>query len=1027
MRMAALLGLALSLAAQEKLDTGDIAGTVTDAAHQAIAGASITAIESGRGIRLHAQSGPGGGYRLTLLPPGLYRVEFDMPGFAHRAAEGVSVSVGGTIRLDQALSPASAEFTITVSADLPAIDGERTQQATLIDSSRIENLPINRRDYMDFVLLSPGVVDTTQLADSADFRVPSTPTSNLGFAGSTGRGNTFTVDGVENNGSSGNVRPSLSQDAVQEFQVNRGNYSAEFGGAYGGAVNIVSKSGSNAFHGALFGYLRDRDLEARNFFDPGRSAFTRVQAGASAGGPIRRDRTFFFAAVERLQLQQTIFVPILEDPGVLSQLSTSQQSLLAYLRNANPGAAAAMAAVLNPGANPQVVKLFDTNSGVFPFTSGSTQVSARLDHQFSPRHNFFLRANLTAETDRNSQFGALEGLNAGLFKQYWDGGFAAQEIFRISPRWTGVTRLAFAYDRYTVLPNDPYGPALDITGSGLFGRNIQTPSDQRDRHFDAQEILNYTIARHAFKFGADFNPVRNESDPQVFFGGEFIFAQALPVSLILDGIAGSGYSAQLGAAQPSLASALSDPISAVQAYNLGLPVAYVQGFGNPRQDNVEQRYSGCVEDSFRPRENWTLTAGLRYQHEGNQHLHSQDRAAPRFGFAWTPRHRADWVVRGGFGVFQSVVDFYAVYSAEGLRRPDLSLVEVPITGVPVTNPMTGQPLTSVDIYRTLAAEGIFGKRSIEYRDMAQFGIPAGFRFPITGSVSSDFRNPYSEQASFEVEHSFGSLAVSAAYNFNRGLHIPRTFDSNLYQAGTRPDGWPIFGTINPNLANNYIMSSTANSYYDALVLQANRRFLRHWAVNVHYTWSKSIDDVTDYDMDFMPQNQFDARADRALSPFHRGHVLVATAVMESPVTGAGTRARLLGGWTVSLVSEAMSFQPFNVLTGYDNVGDGQENTHRPLGAGRDIGIGPNLFTLDGRVQRVWRPRLDSSLRVAFIAEGFNLPNRTNFQSVNNVVGALTLAQLPHPLVGNAGDPAQPLSFTAARDPRQFQLALRISF
>jgi hypothetical protein len=254
-------------------------------------------------------------------------------------------------------------------------------------------------------------------------------------------------------------------------------------------------------------------------------------------------------------------------------------------------------------------------------------------------------------------------------------------------------------------------------------------------------------------------------------------------------------------------------------------------------------------------------------------------------------------------------------------------------------------------------------------------------------------------------------------------------DHNLYLAGTRPDGNPIFGRYNPAIFANFVVESTGNSFYHALTLQLEKRLRRYASIHAHYTFSKAIDDVSDFDPDFAPHNQLDARAERALSTFHQQHRFVGSAVFETPAAPTSVSAvrRLAGGWTLSPVLRANSFRPFNVLAGFDNLGDGQVNTHRPLGAGRNIGIGPNYFSIDGRVARSFLLRSDSRWRLQFVAEVFNLLNRTNFEAVNNIVGSTPLTALPRPIEGRRGNPIEPLSFTSAGDPRQFQFGLKVSF
>jgi hypothetical protein len=257
--------------------------------------------------------------------------------------------------------------------------------------------------------------------------------------------------------------------------------------------------------------------------------------------------------------------------------------------------------------------------------------------------------------------------------------------------------------------------------------------------------------------------------------------------------------------------------------------------------------------------------------------------------------------------------------------------------------------------------------------------------------------------------------LSVGYTFNRGAHLVRNLDRNLYYAGRRPDDQPIFGFYNPSILQNNVLESTANSFYHALVVQAARRLSRRVAFNTHYTSSKAMDEVTDFNSDWQPHDQLNARAERALSSFHQSHRFVFNGVFEAP-----------GAFIVSPVVVASSGRPFNVLAGFDNLGDNHPTTHRPLRAGRNIGRGPDYFTIDLRLARRF-PFGDGGKAVDFTAEGFNLLNRTNFRSINNTVGAVALEDLPRPIEGQRGSPTSPLSFTSAFDPRQFQFGVKIAF
>ncbi|MBI3280747.1 MAG: carboxypeptidase regulatory-like domain-containing protein, partial [Acidobacteria bacterium] len=393
---------------QSQISSGDITGTVTDPSGSAVAKAKITASESDRGITRSAQTNAAGEFRIPLVPPGLYRVRIEAPGFAAKLIDGVEVRVGDTVVVPGELSLSQVETEISVTAGVPTVEAERTQQSTTIQSQQIHNLPINRRNYLDFALLTPAA-ETNDMVDGTDFRVVQTPQSGLSFGGGNGRGNAFAVDGVENYVNSGGVRPSVSQEAANEFQINRNSFSAEFGGAFGGVVNIVTRSGSNEVHGNVFGFLRHKNIQARNFFDPGKSSFTRSQAGATLGAPLARDRTFVFLAFERLDRNEANFVPILDDPTVFSRLTASQQQLFDFFSAAPSPELRGLAAIgrqaLLTTSYPRTLEMFRRNSGNFPYFEDATQFSFRLDHHFNDSHHTFMRGNLTGDFSRNAQLG----------------------------------------------------------------------------------------------------------------------------------------------------------------------------------------------------------------------------------------------------------------------------------------------------------------------------------------------------------------------------------------------------------------------------------------------------------------------------------------------------------------------------------------------------------------------------------------------------------------------------------------------
>jgi hypothetical protein len=1011
----------LPAAAQLTTDSGVLAGAVTDPQGKAVTNAAIKVSGRSEESRVTAEDGT---YRFPRLLPGVYRVQTAAPGFMP-VTEEVAVVVGETVTLNIRLEVGANNFSVTVSAQTPAVDFERSQQASVIGQERIEELPVNERNFLTFALLTPGVVSTTTIADSSDFRVRVAPSSELSFAGSNGRGNVISVDGISLNGATGNVRPALPQVAVQEFQVNRNSYSAEYGGASGGVVNMVTRAGANDRHGEVFGLLRNRAIQARNYFDPVKSGFTRVQSGADMSGHLVKDRTFFFAGFEALNRHETVFVPILSDPGILNRLTDSQQQLVTYLQSAGGAFAplgASLQSTLTPSTNPAVPAIFRSNSGTFPFSGVQEQGSFRIDHRLDEKQSLFFRASISHQNLDNTRFGALSGLSNGNSTRWDDATFVLADTEQFNPRWLGVTRLSWARSRFFILPNDAIGPELIIDGYADFRRNYVYPFNQVQRYIQAQQSFSYTSRRHSLKFGVDIHPVRNSSDIETFFGGRFLFGEGIPLSTLLDGQS-PGLSATLRQTLPaSLVPAVDAPITALQAYSLGLPLAYFEGFGNKLYLRWHTTESTFIQDSWRVSPKLTLDFGLRQDFDAPPDVSTTNTFSPRFGFAWSP-FKSDTVIRGGYGIFREMMNVGVAFSQTELNRKDFTLIIVPITGVPgLINPATKQPVTSVDIYQSLLARGILGHRQPQIADLAPLGIPPGLPSPTGGGVEGNYIDPYSHQASLEIERGFGQLALGISGELSRALHVWRDRDQNLVQLGTQPNGWPIFGRKNPNYYNLLYEESAGNSSYAAMVLHAGKRMSHHWALNAHFTWSKALDDVTDFTLEYMAQNQFDERAEHGLSLFHQKYRFVGMGIFESPAVG-----RLFSGWRFSPIASANSFRPFNVLTGVDNVGDGETTTHRPLGLGRNVGIGPNYFSIDTRLSRQFRFGKDSPVKAEVIAECFNILNRTNFQAVNDIVGDIPLSALPTRIVGTRASPTTPLAYTAAYDPRQFQFGVRISF
>lgn len=1025
----ALALLFTGVACAQSKTTGTLTGTVTDQTDASIPGAKITLTNTATGRVFEAMSDERGQYSLPLLPPGVYDLKIDKPGFGSQSRKDVVLTVGEVAVLDFKLVVGGSTQMVEVQADLPVIETERVQQSTTINEQAVRNLPINRRDYLSFALLAPGIADSSALADANSFRVKQTPTSGLSFYGSNGRGNSISVDGGESNDAGGGVRPTVSQEAVQEFQINRTNYSAEHGQARGGVIDIVTKAGANTLHGSAFGFFRHQSLDATNPFaialQPDNSLVRvkpdsdRQQLGATFGGPIAKDKTFYFLSYEQLRRRESNAVPVLTDFSIF-QPTPAQQAILANL----PATAAAQLrdSLTSP---PSTIEMFKRNSGVFPFQTDQYQGLTRLDHRFNDANQLTFRFNITQSFETNQNVAALVGFSRGFVSDTFDTTALAAWTHTFTPSLINEARAQFNYYNPVVSTNDPFGPALEISGFGFFNRDRFLPSNVITRREDMSDVVTWVKGSHTLRLGVNALIRENHSDSKTFFSGRFTFG-ILP---------GSFVNTALG----------TTPITALQAFNLGLAQSYQQGFGDPVVRAIYPLYAGFVQDTWRVRPNLTLNLGLRYEvdHRKPPLPTSKNDWGPRVGFAWDPFGDHKTTVRGGYGLFYSVIDFQIDYVVNALNeiggRRQIAQV---LTTLNTANPLaTAGP---VNIFSKLRAQGIIGvptpQRPILASDLTQFGInisQTGPRPPLTVlfRAAPDYKNPYASQASFGIDRQLAQgLSVGISYVYVRGVHLTTSRDINLLPAPVNPvkgiRDWGITpdnptGTKyfrDPLLFQENVYESGANSWYNGLIFEVNKRFSNSASFHFNYTFSKAIDETVDYNSDFQPNDQLCRRCEHALSSFDQRHKVVLYSILQTPREGSGALSRIFGNFVFTPIYRYNSPRPFNLLSGTELNNDRHNTTDRPYFAGRNIGVGPDFWTLDARLSRRFQTGEHGSLE--FMFEAFNIFNHLNFASVNNTVGAA----IPSTLRGRDDrTPSQPLGYTAAFDPRRIQMGVRFSF
>ncbi|MBO0857626.1 MAG: TonB-dependent receptor [Chloracidobacterium sp.] len=1055
--LAALVASHTTALAQASSSTAELRGQVTDANGAVITNARLTLTDVVKGSSRSATSDSEGNYVFLGLLPSSYDLKVEAQGFGTNTTR-LELTVGQQANIPFKLAAGKVEIQVDVAAGAEVVEAGRSEQASTVDARQITDLPINRRNFLDYALLTPGVADADNIADSSDYRVAQTPQSGLSFGGNNGRGNMVQIDGAETLNGSGGVQATLSQEAVQEFQVVRNSYSAEFGGASGGVVNIVSKSGGNGFHGGAFGLFRDKAFDARNAFDftpNGKSPFNRQQYGGSFGGPLRQNKTFFFTAIERLSQTRTSFINLLSDPSIF-QPTPSQNALLNFLSGVQPFAplAAGLRGALTTTAAvyPGTTQLFTNASGQFPFDESQIQFSARLDHNFSERSSGYLRFNVTDSDFGNQAAGALTAVSRGRDVTGFNGGVVASHNYQFSPTAFNELKLQYSYTRGGFFPNDPFGPEINIEGFGNFGRDIFLPSETIERHYDVYDNFSKIYGNHTIKFGGSmfFNRITTVSE--TFFGGRFDFGAAIPLGNIIASSAGQMTLTQLTqflrANQPSLLPALSAPINALQSFNLGLPIVYQEGFGDAGANSWTNRYGLYVQDTWKLRPNFTLNYGLRYAINDEPFFvpTSKKDVQPRAGFSWDPWGDGKTVIRGGAGIFTGFLNnavANVTTELSGMGDPG----NINIVLATANSNTVGLP-TSFQIYQTLLKNGVIGQRAITLADVSAAplninprpGAPLEVRF----RLGPNYRNPTTYQASFGVQRDLGAgISLDLSYLYTRGLHIARNRDINqIGQTGPvntlNPLGGPTFNRAtdfaNPLRFQDNVYETTASSFYHAFTAQAQKRFSRNFSLNAHYTFSKSIDEVTDYNSDFSAQNPLAIGLDRALSSFDQRHRFVASGVFQSPFGSPFAK-----DWSLSPIVVAQSGRPFDLLLGFDANNDGRPQSDRPGLAGRNTGRGEAFYSFDLRLAR--RFLVKESRYLEITVEGFNLFNRVNFQGINNIIGGACVANgLPvacaagatpltdYDLRGRADQkPTAPLGFTSASDPRQLQFGARFSF
>jgi outer membrane receptor protein involved in Fe transport len=1035
-----------SLVAQT-VDTA-ILGTVVDSGGGAVSNATVTVTQAANTLSKTATTGSDGGYEFRYLLPGQYTIEIKASGFTTERRTGVDLQLGQQAKVDFILQVGAVQQTVEVNAAPPLLQTESATLGAVVGTERIANLPLNGRKFDDLAVLTPGVQ-----VYNPDLHSSSTDGSQIGGNGGRIIWGQVNVDGitmVNNRHNYVNLYPSI--DAIQEFKVQTGNYSGEYGGNAGTNVNIQIKSGTNQFHGDVFEFLRNYDMDARNYFSPSplpQNILKQNQYGGTLGGPVVRNKTFFFLSYEGLRS--------IQDLPSTAVVLTPQQRQGDFSASSTP--------IIDPSTGLQFPgnripsnRIDPVSQNIInqymplPNTSGAVNYAgasrgdltvnqgiARVDQYFSAKDQLFAHYIYAYRNFPNTDLNP----NFSFTGTYPISNLSAQWVHTFTPAFLNEFRAGFDRENVAQL-STLTGTGFTIQSLGIYGMNVGGPNGRpltaNEEGFPLLNISGYMgMGSDLAASNLDNSQTYQIVDNVSFVKGKHTLKTGFDLRKLYDNATTNNW--PFGSI--SFTSDISgDPAA---AYMLGYPRTTLTPEGVPITKARQWRSAIYLQDDWKVTPKLTLNIGGRWDRFGvpvdvnavtrtldwstsppsfypppGQILHNiwqitNKDISPRFGFAYNPAEK--WVLRGGYGIF---------YFGGQFDNINILQLNPPTAGsLTITNPSLN-PIATI-----------------------QNPIPAAlypsnpFFNAVTLPADPVHYDTYVQNWNLMVSKQFGANVLDVGYVGNKGTHV----DTSL-KNWNQPDPGP--GDIQarrpyPTFARIRLQSYMANISYNSLQVRFERRFSRGLSFTASYSWSHEIDDAweTTNNGGCGCQNPHDLRAERASGVYDQRQNLVIGYVWQIPLGNnlKGIAGALGKGWSFEGILTFASGQPFDILESFDsqnndglwerpNLVPGQRLSVPNQGPSnwfntgaftpsvyvygnspRDPVVGPGTDVLNLTLMKMFRMPWSEHHSLEFRAEAFNAFNTPQFNNPDQYLGDTAFGQVT----------------STKLDSRELQLALKYRF